>query len=230
MASHINFSLNIVTDVAFALAIPICMLWNVNMSRRTKISLFFVLGLGCFVSACAVVRITYLDSYGKSGDWLWDTVHLATWSVIELNVGIVAGSLPSLRPLAKRFLGSVYGSGSRARNYYGGGTSSKSRRSKHWVALPSGAARGGTAHSHHAVPLPMGGETPLDDASSQKQLHEQTPSPGSAGKTSFELPCYGVEAHVTSGKAASARASDQFSTGITKTTHTTVSYDESPRV
>lgn len=207
------------------------MLWRVNMSWRTKISLFFVLGLGSFVSACAVVRMTYLGSYGASGDWLWDTVPLATWSVIELNTGIIAGSLPSLRPLVKRFLGSIYGSGSRARQYYDGATSSKSRGSKHWTVLPSreGGGRNNEIHGHPAIPLGARGENGvLDDASSLKQLHDHASSPGSADKTSFELPCYRVEAHVTSGEATSV--SDQFPAGITKTTHTTVSYDVSSHV
>lgn len=252
LAAYINFSLNVATDLIFALVIPLCMLWNLNMSFRTKLSLFFILGLGCFVCACAVVRISYLGAYGASGDWLWDTVHLAVWSVIELNVGIIAGSLPSLRPLVRRFLGSIYGSGSRGgaggggrsnnNMYYAGGLSSgrsKSRGSRgggRWARYASG---GGTLHSqhhHHHHRLPHGhgladGGLPLDDASSQKNLHDPaSPSavPGEMSKGSFEMSCYGVESHITSGKAR--RPSEDFPTGITKTTQMTVSYDDSRHV
>lgn len=199
------------------------------MPWQTKISLFFVLGLGCFVSACAIIRTTYLGSYGKMGDWLWDTVDLATWSVVELNVGILAGSLPSLRPLARRFLGSVYGTGSRGRKYYGGSSTAANR----WAALTSARGKGGGGGGLGGVEeaaghVHQGRDLPLDDASSLMYLHERSSPPGSADKSSFELPVYGVEAHVTSGRVTSAV--HKFPVGITKTTHTTVSYDDTPSV
>lgn len=225
LAAYLNFSLNIVTDLIFALVIPICMLWNLNMSFRTKLSLFFILGLGCFVCACAIVRISYLGSYGASGDWLWDTVHLAVWSVIELNVGIIAGSLPSLRPLVKRFLGSIYGTGSRGRNHYVGGLSSKSKGSKGWRRYASGDGARSTLHSqHHRLPHGLPDGLPLDDASSQKQLHDPAFAAGETSKASFEMSCYGVESHITSGNAKRPR--EDFPAGITKTTQMTVSYDD----
>lgn len=229
LLAYINFSLNVVTDLIFALVIPLCMLWNLNMSFRTKLSLFFILGLGCFVCACAVVRISYLSAYGASGDWLWDTVHLAVWSVIELNVGIIAGSLPSLRPLVKRFLGSIYGTGSRNQNYYAGGLSSKSKGSRGWRRYASGGGVRSTLHSqHHRLPDGLPDGLPLDDASSQKQLHDPAFAAGETSKASFEMSCYGVESHITSGKAK--RPSEDFPAGITKTTQMTVSYDDSRHV
>ncbi|KAG8163619.1 hypothetical protein KVR01_006916 [Diaporthe batatas] len=130
---YTNFSLNIITDLMFALFIPVPMLWNINVTRRTRVSLFCVLGLGCFACACAIVRFTFLGTYRKKDDWLWDTQSLTTWTVLEMNVGITAASLPSLRPLFKKVLGSIYGPGSKLRGYYAGGSSGRIK--KNWQNL-----------------------------------------------------------------------------------------------
>ncbi|KAH7130877.1 hypothetical protein EDB81DRAFT_905479 [Dactylonectria macrodidyma] len=111
--SYTNAAFNILTDLLFAVIIPIPMLWNLNVRFRTRISLIGILGLGIFACAAAIVRLGYAANYGKLGDWLWDSRNLTIWVVIELNVGIIAGTLPCLRPIFKSFLGSIYGTGSR---------------------------------------------------------------------------------------------------------------------
>lgn len=154
---------------------------------------------------------------------MWDTVHLATWSVVELNTGIIAGSLPSLRPIFKQFLGSVYAPGTKSNRYYGGGVNSKSRGSN-WKSLSSGGVRSTTGgESHQALPLHSAGRS-LGRSSSQARLQEHAVMPGSAtGKTSFELSTYKVEAHVSSDKE-SRKSIESVRGGIVKTTHTVISY------
>ncbi|KAH7006752.1 hypothetical protein EDB80DRAFT_841889 [Ilyonectria destructans] len=136
--SYINTAFNILTDLLFAIVIPVPMLWHLNVHFRTRISLIGILGLGIFASAAAVVKLAYIVNYGKFGDWLWDSYNLTIWSAVELNVGIIAGSLPSLRPIFKRFLGSIYGKGTRKAttsgkaNYPHGSFLS----GKNWQSLP----------------------------------------------------------------------------------------------
>jgi hypothetical protein len=89
------------------------MLWNVQMNRRQKFSLLAILGLGVFATAAALVKLSYVSSYGRSGDWMWDSRNLTIWTVIECNVAIIAGNLPALKPLFRTILGSTYGRGSR---------------------------------------------------------------------------------------------------------------------
>ncbi|OCL11955.1 hypothetical protein AOQ84DRAFT_313007 [Glonium stellatum] len=124
--SYTNVALNIFTDLLFSVIIPIPMLWNVQMNIRTKSSVLGVMGLGVFATAAALVKTSFLTTYGKNGDWLWDSRNLTIWTVIESNVGIIAGNLPCMKPLFRRILGSVYGSGSRNQpshgKYYGRGT------------------------------------------------------------------------------------------------------------
>ncbi|KAI6363091.1 hypothetical protein MCOR25_006034 [Pyricularia grisea] len=110
---YTNSIIGIITDLCFALFIPIPMLWNLNVTRRTRLTLYAILGLGAFACSAAVVKITFLGDYGKMGDWMYDSANITIWWVVECNVGIAAGSLPTLRPLFSRFLGSVYGANSR---------------------------------------------------------------------------------------------------------------------
>ncbi|KAB2110258.1 hypothetical protein AG0111_0g1264 [Alternaria gaisen] len=109
----LNIVLNILTDIAFSVGIPIPMLWGVQMNRRHKASLICILGLGTFATAAAFVKLSYLPAYGREGDLLWDSRNMTIWTVIECNVGIIAGNLPCLKPLFRSILVSTYGSGSR---------------------------------------------------------------------------------------------------------------------
>jgi len=64
-------------------------------------------------TAACLIKVGYLPNYGKTGDWLWDSRNITIWTVIECNVGIIAGNLPCLKPLFHNVLGSTYGRGSR---------------------------------------------------------------------------------------------------------------------
>lgn len=154
--SYTNVSLNITTDLLFAVVIPAPMLWKLNVHRRTRISLIAILGLGIFACAAAFVKVGYLVNYGKLGDFLWDARDITIWTATELNVGIIAGSLPTLRPIFKNFLGSIYGKGTRkttpSGDVYGHGTG---KRGSQWQALSSGR------HPQEGI---------LDDGSSQEAI------------------------------------------------------------
>ncbi|KAM7214548.1 hypothetical protein V8F06_010030, partial [Rhypophila decipiens] len=109
--SYTNVALNILTDLLLALVIPIPMLWHLNVSRRTRFSLIFALSLGAFACAAAFIKTGFLVNYGKTGDWLWDSRDISIWTVTECNTGIIVGSLPALRPIFKKILGSTLGYG-----------------------------------------------------------------------------------------------------------------------
>jgi hypothetical protein len=156
--SYTNVALNIITDLLFAIVIPAPMLWKLNVHRRTRISLIAILGLGVFACAAAVIKIGYIANYGKVGDFLWDSQDITIWTATETNIGIIAGSLPALRPLFKTFLGSTYGRGTRPTpsgpSAYAHGT--KSGDKSNWQSLSSGRRRakdefGDDASSQEAI-------------------------------------------------------------------------------
>lgn len=111
--SYTNVSLNILTDLLFAVIIPVPMLWHVQMNKRQKASLIAILSMGIFATAAALIKVGYLPNYGKEGDWLWDSRNITIWTVIECNMGIIGGNMPCLKPLFRTVLGSTYGRGSR---------------------------------------------------------------------------------------------------------------------
>ncbi|KAJ4329048.1 hypothetical protein N0V84_000399 [Fusarium piperis] len=151
--SYANAALNIITDLLFAIVIPTPMLWNLNVHFRTRATLIGILGLGVFACAAAFVRLGYMTNYGKQGDWLWDSRNITIWTSVELNVGIIAGSLPCLRPIFRRFLGSTYGKSSKktpttGANNYARGTL---RSGNNWHSLSSGRRGDDETSSQKAI-------------------------------------------------------------------------------
>ncbi|KAK3994270.1 hypothetical protein QBC44DRAFT_286477 [Cladorrhinum sp. PSN332] len=99
-AAFFNSSVAVLTDVIFAL-LPIPMLWNVQMNWRVKAAVAAILSLGVFAAVSAIVKITFLSSYGKHGDFLFDSSDLTIWTTVEICTAIIAASAPSLKPLFK---------------------------------------------------------------------------------------------------------------------------------
>lgn len=73
-------------------------------------SLMAVLGLGVFACAASSIKTVHLYYIGNNSDWLWDSHKISIWHVVELNTGVVAGSLPAIRPLFREDLGAAAGS------------------------------------------------------------------------------------------------------------------------
>jgi hypothetical protein len=168
------------------------MLWDVQMNRRQKASIIGILSLGMFATAAAIVKLSYVSTYGRSGDWLWDSRNLTIWTVTETNIAIVAGNLPCLKPLFRTVLGSTYGRGSRKTNPskyisrpYGAGTG---QNSKSYSELHSNrtADRGyGGYGGNDAYMLTTIGATEKAEHGSPTRLSSGRSSPV-PGKTSSE--------------------------------------------
>ncbi|KAF8851193.1 hypothetical protein BDZ45DRAFT_156348 [Acephala macrosclerotiorum] len=97
-----NSSVNIVTDVLFA-SLPIPMVWNLQVNIRTKISLIAILSLGYFACAASIVKTVIQSKVLSNPDSTRNDSYFI-WNSIELYIGILAASLPSLRPLFRSIL------------------------------------------------------------------------------------------------------------------------------
>ncbi|KAL5364389.1 putative integral membrane protein [Aspergillus floccosus] len=89
-----------VTDFTIGL-LPIFMIWNLQMRRRTKFSLAVILGLGIVASSAVIIRIPFLQTF-KDEDFLYATWQISIWSNVEANLGIAAGSMSTIRPLIRK--------------------------------------------------------------------------------------------------------------------------------
>ncbi|KAH7094787.1 major facilitator superfamily domain-containing protein [Paraphoma chrysanthemicola] len=114
--------LNIITDLAiFFLPMPI--LTSMRLPKKQKIILVITFGFGIFVAIIDVVRIAYLQEAQRAtlraaqadrsesgndqrntGDFAWYASLSFMWSTVEINIGIMCGCVPALKPLFRRFL------------------------------------------------------------------------------------------------------------------------------
>ncbi|EPE29343.1 hypothetical protein GLAREA_00503 [Glarea lozoyensis ATCC 20868] len=108
---------NILTDFAFA-ALPFPLLWNLNISIRTKASLLACLSLGVFAALISIVKFGQMATYyGIAKAWVhpagldfegytdfsWVNTKLQKWMTVEANVSITAASIPAMRPLLRTY-------------------------------------------------------------------------------------------------------------------------------
>lgn len=63
-----NAVFSLVTDGIFAI-LPIYLIWDTKMGKRTKIGLGFVLGLGLTTAGVNIVRLKYTDALGTWDDY-----------------------------------------------------------------------------------------------------------------------------------------------------------------
>lgn len=102
MIGLINSSINCATDFLFAI-LPIPVIIRLQVNLRTKIVLCFILSLGYIACASGIVKAVQQHNFFTVKD---PTFHngFNVWNMVELCVGILAASLPSLRPLFARVL------------------------------------------------------------------------------------------------------------------------------
>ncbi|KAF2703584.1 hypothetical protein K504DRAFT_391806 [Pleomassaria siparia CBS 279.74] len=96
--SYFFSAVEIVTDWSLAL-LPAVLLWNVKMKGNVKASVAVMLALASFASCATIVRLKYLTLYSDPGEFMYSTGKIGFWSLIEEGIGIIAASLPALKPL-----------------------------------------------------------------------------------------------------------------------------------
>jgi fucose permease len=109
---------NIITDLAI-LFLPIPMLTQMRLPYKQKWILVITFSFGFFVAVVDVIRIAYLQQAAISRSLALKTIHIQNvgsadfswyaslsfmWSVVEVNISIICGCVPSLKPLVARLL------------------------------------------------------------------------------------------------------------------------------
>jgi hypothetical protein len=85
---------------------PVPLVWQLQLNLRAKISLMFVLTLGIFAAISAIVKAEIQKTFFQDSDpYVEDRFTL--WRTIEMDVGLIAASLPALKPLFNWFLGAA---------------------------------------------------------------------------------------------------------------------------
>ncbi|KAH0262904.1 integral membrane protein, partial [Aureobasidium melanogenum] len=139
-----NAALTIVTDLSTYI-LPFHLVRKLQISKRQKVGLAVMLGLGLFTCVSSIIRITYIPGMLFSADQTWTISGPMYWSVIETNVGILTASMPAFKAIAKKYAPKLLGGSYDTDRYHS--------RSVHVKAGSSGFRRmGGTAGSNN-LPL-----------------------------------------------------------------------------
>lgn len=100
-----NTVTTIITEFMVAL-MPVPLVWQLQLNLRAKISLMFVLTLRIFAAISAIVKAEIQKTFFQDPDpYVEDRFTL--WRNTEMDVGLIAASLPALKPLFNWFLGAA---------------------------------------------------------------------------------------------------------------------------
>ena len=95
--------ISIVSDFVFAL-FPVLLLWRIQIDLNMKVGLCLLMGLGFITGACCLVR-TVINNQALPLDESYDGIVKWVWRTFEVQIGIIAACIPTLRPLYLCFIG-----------------------------------------------------------------------------------------------------------------------------
>lgn len=81
------------------LVLPLKIIIQIPRPPREKIALFIIFGLGIISTLAAIIRLQSLRIFTLSNDPFYDSLPINTWSMVEVNIGILCASIPTLKPL-----------------------------------------------------------------------------------------------------------------------------------
>jgi hypothetical protein len=100
----VSAGLSVVGDF-YSTALPLMLIHFLHLPHRQKAALYTLFGLGFFVVAAGIVRTVKLNRVVRETyDSSWALWENWIWTVVELNVAILAASAPALKPFVRRFL------------------------------------------------------------------------------------------------------------------------------
>lgn len=105
--AYANSALAVAQDVLL-IAMPVFMLWNLNMNRRKKWFIACMFAVGSLGLVATIVRLSTLHVFGNLEDPTWDYVPVVYWTVVELAAGMICSCLPAIRLLLERFFGVLH--------------------------------------------------------------------------------------------------------------------------
>ncbi|GAB1315559.1 Rhodopsin domain-containing protein [Madurella fahalii] len=100
---YFSSGMSMATDILI-FCIPIPSVLKLHLPLKQRLIVVGIFCLGFFVCIISIYRMFTLRAGVISQDPSWENIGVAIWSCIELNVAIIASTLPTLRPLVTRIL------------------------------------------------------------------------------------------------------------------------------
>ncbi|KAH7031688.1 uncharacterized protein B0I36DRAFT_324432 [Microdochium trichocladiopsis] len=92
-------ALNTVGDVLI-FALPLFMLWQLQLKKSHKYALILVFATGAFAVAAGCVRLdSSVQAIELDADTTWITADIYMWTAVEAGVGLICACLPVIGPL-----------------------------------------------------------------------------------------------------------------------------------
>ncbi|KAL2045928.1 hypothetical protein ABVK25_011924 [Lepraria finkii] len=105
------FTVTDITTDLLIIAMPIPMIWSLQMSVRRKLAISAMFLVGFFAIGAGIARmVAYLvTSYDKESnpDFIQNFTIVLLWSLVELNVAMICACLPTLLPVVAKMLRSL---------------------------------------------------------------------------------------------------------------------------
>ncbi|KAF7548326.1 hypothetical protein G7046_g8713 [Stylonectria norvegica] len=98
----VNTAFNIFTDIFYA-TLPVPIIWKLQMKRKTRLYLVGVLSLGYLAVIMGILKANAQINFTKDKDRTYNQ-WVQFWGFLQLCVGIIAASSPSLKPLVSKAL------------------------------------------------------------------------------------------------------------------------------
>jgi hypothetical protein len=95
---------NIFSDIVI-LVLPLPSLIRLQVSKRKRMALMVIFGIGSIAVIASIVRINALYLFQTSKDIPYDAIFILIWSQVEINVAITSASAPGILPLVKSLAG-----------------------------------------------------------------------------------------------------------------------------
>ncbi|KAL3423074.1 integral membrane protein [Phlyctema vagabunda] len=143
--------LGIFTDFATVLA-PLPIMGSLNMPFRQKVAVGGLLTTGGFVCIVSIIRLQSLYVLLRSTDLTYATTNALLWCVVELNMSIVGGCIPTMKPFMRKYLPNILGSSKQhygSHGYASHGYGSRNRSGSHPLQSfdPSRSGKEGTTRT-----------------------------------------------------------------------------------
>jgi hypothetical protein len=101
--AYANSASAIVQDILL-LILPVMFIRNLQMKKYRKVAVGLMFAIGTFGCIATIIRLRTLLAFKVSIDPTWDYVPVTIWTELELLVGFICVSLPSIRILFVKML------------------------------------------------------------------------------------------------------------------------------
>ncbi|KAH7389960.1 hypothetical protein BKA66DRAFT_510953 [Pyrenochaeta sp. MPI-SDFR-AT-0127] len=98
---HATSAFHIMMDI-WILVLPLKLIMRIPRPPREKVALFAIFGLGVISTIASISRLQSLRIFTLSNDPFYDSLPINTWSMVEVNIGILCASIPTLKPLVSK--------------------------------------------------------------------------------------------------------------------------------